>query len=189
MSTPAIARTLVVSAASRHGGTCEIADRIAETLAHELPKEWRVVRGDLSDLRVLDGADAVVLGSAIYYGHWLHSAIRALEYLRESDPTELWLFSTGPVAVDLGEEEALLTADAPADLAGDDEHMVFGGNLDTSKLTFIERVVVKALHVLPGDHRDWADVDAWAAHIASELKSRGSHNSGTKGIPDQDPVL
>jgi menaquinone-dependent protoporphyrinogen oxidase len=168
---PAISKRLVVSAASRHGGTCEIADQLAKTLAALLPDEWNVVRGDLRDLRVLDGADAVVLGSAIYYGHWLRSASKALEYLHESVPKDLWLFSTGPISETETENAQMISADAMADVGEADEHMVFGGKLDTSHLSVLERLAVKAVHALPGDHRDWTAVDAWAGHIASELRA------------------
>lgn len=186
MRTPAVVKTLVVSAASRHGGTCEIADRIAETLTRVLPDEWHVIRGDLSDLRIFDGADAVVLGSAIYYGHWMHSAAHALEYLREYVPQDLWLFSTGPISEIESENAQVISADAMADLGEADEHMVFGGKLDTTHLSFIERVVVKGVHALPGDHRDWAVVDEWANHIATELGADPKHVlPGTKATSDQ----
>lgn len=186
MTTPAVVKTLVVSAASRHGGTCEIADRIAETLGRVLPDDWHVIRGDLSDLRIFDDADAVVLGSAVYYGHWMHSAAHALEYLREDMPQDLWLFSTGPISEIESENAQVISADAMADIGEADEHMVFGGKLDTSHLTFVERLVVKGVHALPGDHRDWVAVDAWANHIASELRAGAvrSHG-GTKGPSDQ----
>jgi menaquinone-dependent protoporphyrinogen oxidase len=170
MAPPAVVKSLVVSAASRHGGTCEIADRIAETLTRVLPDDWHVIRGDLSDLRIFDGADAVVLGSAIYYGHWMHNASHALEYLREDMPPDLWLFSTGPISEIESENAQVISADVMTDSGEADEHMVFGGKLDTSHLSFLERVVVKGVHALPGDHRDWAAVDAWAIHIASELR-------------------
>jgi menaquinone-dependent protoporphyrinogen oxidase len=175
MTTPAAVKTLVVSAASRHGGTCEIADRIAETLGHVLPDEWHVVRGELCDLRVLDGADAIVLGSAIYYGHWMRSAAQALEYLRESSPTDLWLFSTGPISEVESENAQMISADAMADIGEADEHMVFGGKLDTSRLNLLERIVVRGVHALEGDYRDWSEIDAWANHIASEIDTGRAH--------------
>jgi menaquinone-dependent protoporphyrinogen oxidase len=186
MTAPAVVKTMVVSAASRHGGTCEIADRIAATLTRVLPDGWHVIRGDLSDLRIFDGADAVVLGSAIYYGHWMHNASHALEYLREDMPQDLWLFSTGPISETESENAQVISADEMADVGEADEHMVFGGKLDTSHLTFIERAIVKGVHALPGDHRDWAAVDAWANHIASELHVGAAHaRGGTKDPADQ----
>ncbi|MCW2823208.1 MAG: hypothetical protein JWQ91_125 [Aeromicrobium sp.] len=172
MSRPAAVRRLVVAAASRHGSTREIADRIATTLAVELPVPWSVVREDLTDLRVLDDADVVVLGSAIYYGHWMRQGARALEFLRDTVPLRLWLFSSGPISEEETENAQVISADAMADLGEADGHMVFGGNLRTADLGVVERIVARALHVLPGDHRDWSQVDAWAEHIAEELRSR-----------------
>lgn len=186
MAGPAPVKTLVVSAASRHGGTCEIADRLAATLSSALPAPWHVIRGELYDFRVFDDADAVVLGSAIYYGHWMHSAAKALDYLRENAPADLFLFSTGPISEIESENAQVISADAMADLGEADEHMVFGGKLDTTHLSFIERIVVKGVHALPGDHRDWSVVDVWARHIATELGAEPQRIvPGTKGTSDQ----
>lgn len=186
MSEPAAVKTLVVAAASRHGGTCEIADRIAETLRLGLPDNWHVVRGELSDLRILDDADAVVLGSAIYYGHWMRAASKALDYLHESMPADLWLFSTGPISEVESENAQMISADQLAETGEADEHKVFGGRLDTSHLNLLERIVVRGVHALPGDHRDWLVVDEWANHIAAELRAGTTHAAaGTKGTPDE----
>jgi len=169
MTSIAPCRTLVVAAASRHGGTCEIADRLAATLETDLPLGWTVIRPDLSDLRVLDGADAVVLGSAIYYGHWMRSAAHALAYLKDAPLLDLWLFSTGPVSEVESENAQVILADALVESGQAVEHKVFGGRLETSRLTWAERAVVKAVHAIPGDHRDWNQVDEWAQHIAQQL--------------------
>jgi menaquinone-dependent protoporphyrinogen oxidase len=169
MQTLAPSRSLVVAAASRHGGTCEIADRLALTLSAELPQNWAVTRPDLSDLRVLDDADAIVLGSAIYYGHWLHSAARALKYAQDGPVLDLWLFSTGPISDVESENAQIISADSMVDVGQAADHKVFGGLLDTSRLNWVERTAVRALRVLPGDHRDWDQVDAWASRIATQL--------------------
>lgn len=189
MTAVAPSRTLVVTAASRHGGTCEIADRLARTLQSDLPLGWTVTRPDLSDLRVFDDADAVVLGSAIYYGHWMHSASHALSYLEEATPVDLWLFSTGPVSEVETENAQVISADALVAAGQAIEHRVFGGRLDTSRLSWVERTAVKAVHAIPGDHRDWADVDAWAHHIAGQLSGAQDPSDGTKDTSDEDAVL
>lgn len=164
-----VCRTLVVAAASRHGATCEIADRLATTVSGALPEGWNVIRAELSDLRAFDDADAIVLGSAIYFGHWMHSAARALKYVKDAPLLDLWLFSTGPVS-DLESENAqIISADALVASGQAVEHEVFGGRLDTSHLNWAERAAVHAVHALPGDHRDWDQVDEWARHIASQL--------------------
>jgi len=164
-------RSVVVAAASRHGGTCEIADHLARVLAAELPQYWAVSRPDLSDLRAFDDADAVVLGSAIYYGHWLHSAARALKYVRDVPIRDLWLFSTGPISDVESEDAQIISADSMVESRQAVDHQVFGGFLDTSRLSWVERTAVKALHVLPGDYRDWDQVDTWASGIAAQLSA------------------
>lgn len=189
MTAIAPCRTLVVAAASRHGGTCEIADRLAATLQADLPLGWRVLRPDLSDLRVLDEADAVVLGSAIYYGHWMRAAAHALAYVKDAPLLDLWLFSTGPVSDVETENAQIISADSMVDSGQAVEHRVFGGRLDTSGLTWLERTAVKAVHAIPGDHRDWAEVDEWAHHIASQLSVVPGRADGTNDPSSQDAVL
>jgi menaquinone-dependent protoporphyrinogen oxidase len=189
MTSVAPCRTLVVAAASRHGATCEIADRLAGTLENELPLGWRVVRPDLSDLRAFDEADAVVLGSAIYYGHWMRAAAHALAYLKDAPLFDVWLFSTGPVSDVESENAQIISADSMVEAGQAIEHKVFGGRLDTSRLTWVERAVVKVVHAIPGDHRDWDEVDAWAHHIAEQLSVVPAPPDGTKGASDEDAVL
>jgi menaquinone-dependent protoporphyrinogen oxidase len=181
-------RSLVVAAASRHGGTCEIADRLARALETQLPENWMVTRPDLTDLRILDDADAIVLGSAIYYGHWLHSAARALKYVKDVPSRELWLFSTGPISDIESEDAQIISADVMVESGRAIDHQVFGGLLDTSHLSWVERTAVKALHVLPGDHRDWDQVDQWATRIADRLTTAPVPH-GTKDIQGEDTVL
>jgi menaquinone-dependent protoporphyrinogen oxidase len=148
-----------------------------------------VVRPDLSDLTVLDDADAVVLGSAIYFGHWMRAAARALAYLRDAPLFDLWLFSTGPVSDIETENAQVVSADEMVTSGQAVEHKVFGGRLATSRLTWVERAAVKAVHAIPGDHRDWDEVDAWAHHIAEQLRVVPVPRSGTKDMSDQDAVL
>ncbi|VXC12000.1 flavodoxin domain-containing protein [Aeromicrobium sp. 9AM] len=188
MDTVAPCRTLVVAAASRHGGTCEIADRLAWTLGNDLPLGWRVIRPELSDLRALDDADAVVLGSAIYYGHWMRAAAHALAYLKDAPLFDLWLFSTGPVSEVETENAQIISADSMVQAGQAIEHKVFGGRLDTSRLSWVERAVVKAVHAIPGDHRDWDEVDAWAHHIAKQLSVVPAPSDGTKGTSNEDAL-
>jgi menaquinone-dependent protoporphyrinogen oxidase len=172
-------RTLVVAAASRHGSTGEIAERLARTLEKDLPPGWQVTRPDLSELSVLDDADAVVLGSAIYYGRWMRLAARALAYLKDAPLIDLWLFSTGPVSDIESENAQVISADEMVQAGQAIEHKVFGGRLDTSQLNWMERTVVKAVHAIPGDHRNWDEVDEWAHHIARQLSVVPDVENGT----------
>ena len=133
-------------------------------------RRGNVVRADLSDLRTFDGADAVVLGSAVYFSHWMHSAARALEYVKDAPLFDLWLFSTGPISEVESANEQIISADKMVERGQAIEHKAFGGRLDTSKLNWAERTAAKAVHALPGDHRDWDQVDEWSRHIAHQLR-------------------
>ena len=59
---------VLVSAASRHGATTEIAARIADGLG-QAGIEAVVVEPDA--VNSLEGFDGVVLGSGVYAGRWL----------------------------------------------------------------------------------------------------------------------
>jgi menaquinone-dependent protoporphyrinogen oxidase len=81
--------------ASRHGATREIADAVAG-----------VLRAAGLDVRVEDagtspgptGDEALVLGSAVYYGRWLPSARAFAEkHAAALSDRPVWLFSSGPV--------------------------------------------------------------------------------------------
>jgi len=63
---------VLVTAATKHGATAEIAATIGEALRGEPGLDATVVPPE--EVATIDGYDAVVLGSAVYAGHWLASA-------------------------------------------------------------------------------------------------------------------
>ena len=50
------------------------------------------------------------------------------------------------------------------------EQRIFFGALDHSRLSFAERVMVKAVRAPEGDFRDWQAIEAWTASIARDLQ-------------------
>ena len=90
--------TVLVTAASRHGGTREIAEAIARELeAQGVSVELR----ELEEVSDLGRYDAVVLGSAVYLGRWLEPALRFVErHADELAERKTWLFSSGPIVGD-----------------------------------------------------------------------------------------
>jgi menaquinone-dependent protoporphyrinogen oxidase len=116
------------------------------------------------------GFDAVLLGSAVYAGHWLDPACdwaaASAGALRQRP---VWLFSSGPIG------EPPFPPDEPYDvgpltrLTGARGSVVFPGRLQKDLLRFGERAMVTAMRAPTGDFRDWAAVDAWADAIATEL--------------------
>jgi len=86
---------VLVTVASKHGATMQIAEAIGRALAKaDIGAE--VVAPD--EVRSLKGYDAVILGSAVYAGRWLDEAKRFVE--REAPALAerpVWLFSSGPI--------------------------------------------------------------------------------------------
>jgi menaquinone-dependent protoporphyrinogen oxidase len=158
-------RVLVV-VASRHGATREIADAVAGVLrAAGLEVDLEYAEGGAADPA---GYDALVLGSAVYYGTWLPSA---RDFARRHAPAladrPVWLFSSGPVGEPRtpkggGLEEREI-------VPGARDHAVFGGRIDRRLLGMRERAVTRVVGAGEGDFRDWADITSWAAAIADEL--------------------
>ena len=157
--------TVLVTYASKHGSTKEIAERIAGDLTRE-GKESRAV--PVEEVADLGPYEATVIGSAIYYGAWAKPAaafVRANAATLAARP--VWLFSSGP----LGETPPQDPKELP-ELEGAVHprgHRVFAGSLDRAKLSLAERVVAKGVKAPMGDFRDWDEIDAWAREIAGSL--------------------
>jgi menaquinone-dependent protoporphyrinogen oxidase len=158
---------VLVSAASRHGATAEIARAIGETLT-EAGLEAVVLAPDA--VTTLDGYHAVILGSGIYVGHWMDTAKNLVErHSAALASRPVWLFSSGPVGDPPKPEEG------PADIAEIIEathardHRVFAGRVDRAMLGLGEKVILTAVRAPEGDFRPWADVREWAAGIATFL--------------------
>ena len=86
---------VLVTAASRHDATREIAEAIADGLNRRgVDAEARPV----DQVTSLDGFDAAVIGSAIYMGRWLQTArLFAAQHATALAAMPVWLFSSGPV--------------------------------------------------------------------------------------------
>ena len=160
---------VLVSAATKYGATAEIAAAIAEVLdehgleATVLPPE---------QVERVDGYDAVVVGSAVYAGHWLKPARELVE--RHADALAgrpVYLFSSGPVGDPPKPEEDPVDVAEIVAATKAREHRVFAGKLVKRQLGFGEKAMVVALRVPEGDFRDWAEIKGWASEIAHSLRS------------------
>ena len=160
--------TVLVTSASKHGATAEIAEAIAGTLREE-GLETEVLPVD--EVETLGDYEAFVVGSAVYMGHWLEPARTFVEthaHRLRARPT--WLFSSGPI----GDPPRPRTEDAvdvsrELESSGAEEHRLLGGKIDKSQLGFAERAVLRAVGAAEGDYRDWDEVEAWARGIAKAL--------------------
>lgn len=160
---------VLVTVASRHGSTAEIADRIGEVLT---------AAGIDADVRAPDQIagvvqyDGVILGSGVYAGRWLGPAKQLAE--RESadlSSRPVWLFSSGPVGDPAKPAAEPVDVDLVRKWTDAIEHRVFPGKLERQGLGFGERAIVLAVHAAEGDFRPWDDVTAWAEGIARTLQA------------------
>jgi menaquinone-dependent protoporphyrinogen oxidase len=161
---------VLVAAASRHGATAELATAIADGVRSGLPETAEVVVRRPRDINDVRGYDGVVLGSAVYFGHWLEEAhdllLRCAVTLWERP---VWLFSSGPVGVPERPSELLLDVDEELRLARACDHRLFPGRLERARLDAAERLMVTALRAPEGDFRAWNAAAEWGVSIGRAL--------------------
>jgi len=158
---------VLVASASKHGSTAEIARTIGASLT------FRGIETDVRSVEAvasLEGYDGVVLGSAIYMGHWLEAARRFIDdYATELHERPVWLFSSGPLGDPAKPTEEPADVVALSEATHAREHRVFAGSLWKEDLGIAERAMVAAVRAPEGDFRPWPEIDEWAGTIASEL--------------------
>ena len=165
---------ILVTYATKHGATAEIAEKIGAVVqAAGLAVEVLPV----DQVETLSKYQAVVFGSAVYMGQWRKEAINFLEANEQTfAEMPVWFFSSGPTGE--GNPVALMKgwefpeAQKPiADRIQPRAIAVFHGILDTHKLNFAEKLMVKGVKAPIGDFRDWDAIDTWASEIAATLKA------------------
>lgn len=172
---------ILVGHASRHGSTAGIAERIAGELRDDGFEVDCLPVGEVGDI---DGYDAFVIGAAAYLFHWLKDATRFVKRHRDVlGERPVWLFSSGPLGTDLVDEEGrdILDVTRPkefdqfVEMISPVDTRVFFGAWDpdvppTGLAERFMRLLPSARSAMPtGDFRDWAEVQTWAASIASAL--------------------
>jgi len=168
---------VLVAAASKHGATREIAAHIGETLGRR-GCDATVLDADRID--TLDGYDAVVLGSAVYAGHWLPDAKDLADRIAARRPLPaVWLFSSGPVGDPPKPDEEPVDVAAIVDATAPRGHRVFAGRIDKAELGFAERAIMIAVRAPEGDFRDWDDISSWAHGIADALHAEPTDQKST----------
>ncbi len=166
-------KTILVTYASKHGATAEIAQKIGETLTQA---GYQTALAEAKTVRDLSPYWAVILGSAVYYGMWRKDAVKLLkshEQILATKPT--WLFSSGPTGE--GDPVELMHGwrfpskqQEIADRIGPRNYAVFHGAVNPDKLNFFEKRILKNVKAPTGDFRDWEAITAWAASISEALK-------------------
>jgi menaquinone-dependent protoporphyrinogen oxidase len=158
---------VLVTAASKHGATAEIAEAIGRVLAgHGHAASVRAPE----EVAHVDEFDAVILGSGVYAGHWLKEAKELIERTQDRlVAIPVWTFSSGPIGDPPKPDEDPVDVADVLSAVNTTEHKLFSGKLDMDKLGFAERAITKALRAPSGDFRDWDAIERWADEIARAL--------------------
>jgi menaquinone-dependent protoporphyrinogen oxidase len=164
---------VLVTAASRHGATAEMATFLAGCLTESAGGR----RCGLSAVAIPverrpdpSRYDAVVLASGVYAGRWLESARHyAAEYVSALRTRPVWLMSSGPIGEPPFPPDEAHDAGPIASSISARAHRTFPGRLDKQLLGIGERAMVTAMRAPVGDFRDWDALRTWAEEIATEL--------------------
>jgi menaquinone-dependent protoporphyrinogen oxidase len=172
---------ILVAYATAHESTKGIAKAIGDRLTQAgLQAEVRAL--DVVD--GLEGYDALVIGSAIHNGVWLPRAAAFVKHWAQTlSIRPVWLFSVSSVGEtssffgprmsrfirrtrkETGQMAGFRTAIRPRD------HRNFAGVVRPADWGRFGALFLRLFGGTHGDHRDWRDVEAWAAEIARQLRT------------------
>jgi menaquinone-dependent protoporphyrinogen oxidase len=165
---------VLVAYASKHGATEEIAERIGLILSQH---SFLVDVLPVNEVTSLIPYQAIIAGSAVYFGQWRHHTSRFLRKNKhELAKKKTWLFSSGPtgngnpVEIMKGWKypptlQSVISTIKPCDIA------LFHGHLNLDTLNVFERFIVNKLKVPAGDFRKWDAIEIWAKQIAEQLSA------------------
>ncbi|WP_292518113.1 flavodoxin domain-containing protein [Methanoculleus sp.] len=161
-----MADKILVAYASRYGSTAEVAEAIGDELRKAGDEVDVRPANEVSDLSPYRAA---IIGSPIYMGKWLPESqvfIERYQQLLRSIPVAF--FAVG-LTVEEGNPEFLKKAEASMDqvrmLVKPVDIGLFSGGLDTGRLSFADRTIIKLIRTKTGDLRNWEAIRAWARAV------------------------
>lgn len=161
---------VLVSAASRHGATSEIAKAIADALT---------TAGIEADVRAPEQVasvtpyDGVILGSGVYAGRWLAPAKQLIEREAAALASKpVWLFSSGPLGDPTKPERDPEDVELLLKRTHAVSHRLFAGKVDKRQLGIAEKAIFAVVRAPEGDFRPWPAITEWAMVIADTLRAR-----------------
>ena len=159
---------ILVTAASKHGATDEVADAIAKRIEASGITVDRLAPADVTSVA---DYDAVIVGSATYILQWMPEAHDFMERFKDQLPVgQVWAFSVGMNGVPKHSKQdgsrvgPLLTHVKCRELR------TFPGRYKPSLLSLRESSVARLAGVVEGDFRDWEAIERWADEIVDALK-------------------
>ena len=171
--------SVLITCTSPHRSTAEVAHQIADRLVKS-GFEARV--RSIEQVESIQSRQPIVIGSDVRDKDWLPQVERFLRrFSSELVKSPVWLFSTGAESEpsSFGPKLAMLVADPPSESAGLSGardtirirgHRYFGGAFERGGWSLLGDLFSRICGGSPPDHRNWRDVNAWAADIARDLQ-------------------
>lgn len=160
---------ILITAASKHGATREIAEAMAkrlESYGHELTLQ------SPGDVASVADYDAVILGSAVYITQWMPEAHEFIKRLRdELVKRPFWAFSVGMSGVPKHQPQDPMRIGPVMEHVEAVEHRTFPGRYKPELLSLRERSIGRLAGAVEGDFRDWAEIDSWTDSINEYLNT------------------
>ncbi len=162
----AMGKRILVAYASKAGSTGEVARAIGEVLASQ---------GAAVDVYPVEAAvnitdyQAVIVGSAVRQGSWVRAATRFVEtnrsHLSQAPTAYFTCCMTLQEDTEEKRREALGYMDPASSLVKPVAVGAFAGKMDFSKLSFLDRSIIKLMGGTEGDYRPWEAIRAWAGGL------------------------
>ncbi len=170
-------KRILVAYVSKHGSTKEIAEKVGDVVRRSgLIVDVAALNGNIERVA---GYDAVILGSAVYFGFWRRKTTAFLDaWSKLCKAPPIWLFFSGPTGHGDPKEQTMnghgipdrqrpvIQRIKPRDIA------FFHGNVDVARLNALETWALKKVKAPIGDFRDWEAISSWAATISEALRGR-----------------
>ena len=162
---------ILIAYATKAGSTAEVAAEIGRVMENK--GGCQVDVHPVGKLEGVSGYDAVIIGSAIRAGKWLPEATKFVEKHRDALSRVPVAFFTVCLTLSEDTEENRRTVAAYLDPVREMVQPVdvglFAGVMDSSKLPFILRLMMKKMKASEGDFRDWEAIRAWASQVRARL--------------------
>jgi menaquinone-dependent protoporphyrinogen oxidase len=161
---------ILVAYATRAGSTAEVAEAIAKALR---ANGAAVDVCPVKQVHHLSPYRAVVLGSAIRMGRWLPEALAFLKAHRAELSRLPVAYFVTCLTLTSNTVENRATVDAYLDpvraILRPVSVGLFAGALDLNKLSFLNRLMLKAAKTPEGDFRKWDEIHLWGESLQAIL--------------------
>jgi len=160
---------ILVAYASRTGSTQEVAEFIADVLRED---GTAIDVHPLKKVKDVSPYRAVVVGSAIYMGRWMKDAVKFLQ--KHQDALSRMPVAYFTVCLTLKDDTDENRKTVAAYLEPLEERFpniqpvdsgFFAGRMDSGKLSFLFRAIVKKMEEPDNDYRNWEAIREWAAQL------------------------